>query len=328
MVAVIVAAAGALLSACGSGPSQITSAAIVGNSSVPLTAVQQQLAMVLRKEPGAKQLQQQNQLDALARNIVRLSVQHELVQKAAKDEGLVVDEAQITGLIDQQGGPEKASTGTIWDASTYRQHARDQLLLLALGRKYVDRLAVTFDYTQAPTRADALAKAQELARANVPQQQEIIKRDQAAHVAVGLNVRIAAIDHLQDDAVVLFGATPGTVLTYPMNANGAAGNAQWLVAVIRQRTTNASTSSPSTSSPSASSSPSATSSPTTSSSSKVDQLDPQLLGALGVRLLGPVADHSGVRINPRYGVWDQVGIAVASTADQSIGYSFAAHTQP
>jgi hypothetical protein len=307
MIAVIVAAAGALLSACGSGPSQITSAAIVGGNSVSLTAVQQQLNMVLRKEPGAKQLQQQNQLDALARNIVRLSVQHELVQKAAKDEGLVVDEAQITGLIDQQGGPEKASAGTVWDASTYRQHARDQLLLLALGRKYVDRLAVNFDYTQAPTRADALAKAQELAHGTVQAQQEIIRRDQAAHVAVGFNERVAAIDHLQDGATVLFGALPGTVVAYPMNQNSAVGSGQWLVAVIRQRTTNA---------------------PATSSSAKVDQLDPQLLGALGLRLLGPVADHTGVRINPRYGVWDQVGINVASTADQSIGYSFAVHTQP
>lgn len=308
MLAVLVAATGVLLTACGSGPSQVSSAAIVGDSSVPLAMVQQRLATVLRKEPDAKKIQQQHQLDSVSRSIVTLSVRHDLIVKAAQQEGLSVNEAQITQLINQAGGAEQASAGTVYDATTFRERARDQLLLVALARKYVDKLAVTFDYTQASTREAAFAKANQIA-AHPDKAQDIIKSDTAAGVAAGLNERLAATDNLQFATTALFGALPGTVVTFPLDQNGAQGTGQWVVALIRQRSTDA---------------------PATGSSPKVnvDQLDPRLLEAVGIRLLAPIAYQVGVRVNPRYGIWDLAGMSVAPTATETTGLVLSVHNAP
>jgi hypothetical protein len=285
---------------------------------VSLDLVQQRLNSVLRKEPGAKQYQDQHQLDVISRNIVTLSVHHELITKVAQQEGLSANEEQITTLIDQLGGPEKASAGTVWDASTFRERARDQLLVVALARKYIDRLAVTFDYTQASSRASAVAKANELA-ANPAQAKEIIQRDKVPNGGAGLNERVVAIDSPQLATTALFGALPGTVVAFPPSQNSAQGSGQWIVALIRQRSTDASAtpSSPSTS-------PSSPSARKTSA----DQLDPRLLEAVGIRLLEPLAGQLGIKVNPRYGVWDSVGMSVAATVNETVGYAVAARTQP
>jgi hypothetical protein len=298
-----------VLTACASGPSQVTSAAIIGGSSVPLAVVQQRLDTVLRKEPQAKQLQQQHQLDGVSRSIVTLAVRHDLIGKAAQQEGLTVNQEQITQLIDQLGGADKASAGTVYDASTFRERASDQLLLVALARKYVDRLAVTFDFTQASSRAAALAKANKIA-SDPAKATEIINSDRAAGVAAGTNQRLTVADNPQLATTALFGALPGTVVTFPLDQNSAASNGQWLVALIRQRSTDAAPASGSTT-------------PTNAS-----QLDPRLLEGIGIRLLAPVAEQVGVRVSPRYGVWDSVGMSVVPTANDTVGLAVAAHTQP
>src|SRR5207247_2480565 len=117
--------------------------------------VQQRVDSVLRKEPAAQQLQQQRKLDQVSRSVVQGQVWHALLQRAAEREGVSYDEQQVSQLIDQAGGPEQASKGTIYDASTFRERARDQLTMVQLGRKYQNQLVVTYDITQVPSRQAA-----------------------------------------------------------------------------------------------------------------------------------------------------------------------------
>jgi hypothetical protein len=42
------------------------------------------------------------------------------------------------------------------------------------------------------------------------------------------------------------------------------------------------------------------------------------LAAIGQRLLQPLAEEVGVRVNPRYGVWDPVSMTVVS-GEQQVG---------
>lgn len=296
---VSIAAAGALLVGCGSGPSQVGAAAIVGDTAIPVTDVQSWFDAVLRKEPGLReQLHEQGQMDELARQLAAHSVQHELLRQAARDEGLNVDERKVTDLVNSTGGPQAATAGKIYTPDNFRDAARDQLLAIELGRKYLDRLGVTFDFTQATTRGEAEAKARQMAQG--PQAATgLIESDRKAGVAAGADERLHASESVQlAGATPLFGAAPGTVVAFePKPQSG-----QWLIALIKDRNTQAHTSVPAAA-----------------------KTDDQTLQAVGMRLLGVTADRAGVRLSPRYGAWDQVGLAAAPNENETTGIWLTAH---
>ncbi|SHG56244.1 hypothetical protein [Streptoalloteichus hindustanus] len=293
----LVVAAGALLVGCGSGPSQVGAAAVIGDSTIPLDHVRQRLDSVFHKDPDIKSdLRRQGTLDVVARNIVTLSVRHDLIGRAAGREGLSYREDQVTELIDKQGGAEAASRGTVYDEHTFRERAADQLLLVELGKKYLDRLSITVDYTQASSRKAAEEKARQLA--NEPARaREIITRDRASGVPAGLNERLRASDNLQLASTPLFSAEKGSVLAFPVSDR----DGQWLVAVVRERTL-------------------ADSGTATGVDAK--QLDPRQLEAIGLRMLAPLSEELGVRVNPRYGVWDSMSLAAVASAEETGGFRF------
>lgn len=297
--AVLAAAALALavLAGCGTGPSQVGAAAIVGDRAVPLDEVQQQLNTVLSKEgPEAKaQLKAGNQLDDVSRQIVSLEVQHELLAIMAQRERLSVDAQQVTSLIDELGGAEVASQGTIYTAGDFRERARDQLLAVELGREYLPRLAVTVDYTTVGTRAAAEQRVAQLAAVGAAGAREQIRADIESGGAAALDQRIVAARNPSFASAPIFGVQQGTVVAFPSDQQAGS----WLVMVVTNRSTTGGGS---------------------QAAGEIDGVEESLLAAVGLRQLAMTAERVGVRLNPRYGVWDRVSLQAVPNADETTGF--------
>lgn len=295
MLAAVVLAL-AMLAGCAAGPSQVNSAALVGDRAVPLDQVQQQLRTVLAKEgPEAKaQLQAGNQLDDVARQIVSLEIQHELLSIVAKREQVSVDPQQVDQLIDQLGGAEAASRGTIYSPDGFRERARDQLLAVELGHKYLPRLAVTVDYTTARTRTAAQQRVAQLSAAGFAGAREQIRNDVESGAAAAVDQRIVAAQNPSFAAAPVFGVPEGTVVAFPSDQQAGS----WLVMVATGRSTTGGSAPP----------------------AGTEGLDQSLLAATGLRQLAMTAQRVGVRLNPRYGVWDPVSLQAVPNADETTGF--------
>ncbi|GAA4856449.1 SurA N-terminal domain-containing protein [Saccharopolyspora cebuensis] len=286
----LLATAGALLVGC-SGPSHAGAAAIIGDTRIPVSDVQSWMDEVMRKEPAATaQLQQQDQLDDLGRQLASQLVVQELAAHAAREESLAVTPEQVNARIDRMGGPRAATEGGIYTEGNVRDAVRAQLLATELGRKYFDRLAVTIDYTQATTRADAQRKAERMAE-GPEQATALVAADRRTGVPAVADQRLRAADSPQLAAMTpLFGAEPGTVLAFEPEPNSG----QWLIARIDHRSTEA------TGPPSGA--------------------DDQLLQQFGFNLLGHTAQRAGLELSPRYGVWDAIALTAAPGEGQTTGW--------
>lgn len=292
-----IAAAGVLVAGCGSGPSQAGAAAIIGDTRIPVSDVQHWFDAVLQKEPGLReQLRQQGQMDELARQLASHAVQHELLNRTARAQGVSVDERAVTELVNSMGGPQEGTAGKIYTPENFREAARDQLLAIELGREYLDRLAITFDFTQASTRREAEVKAKRMAQ-GPEQTAELIESDRQEGVPAAAGQRLHAAESVQlAGSTPLFGAPPGTVVAFESEPQSG----QWLVARIRERNTQAPAPVPAAA-----------------------RTDEQTLRAVGMRMLGITAEEEGVRLSPRYGVWDPVGLATAPNEGETTGFWFA-----
>lgn len=292
-VAVAAVAVGVLVG-CGSGPSQIGAAALVGDTAIPVDRVQQQLDSVIAKEgeQAKAQLVAGNQLDDVSREILTDAVRHELLAVAARREGLSVTDEQVTDLINQRGGPEVTSAGTIFDAQSIRIRARDQLLAIELAREYLPRLSVKVDYTTTVTRTAAMQRVRQLSEAGSERAREIIAADAEQGVAAGLDQEIFAAESPALAAAPMFGVDEGTVVAFTSDQDAGS----WLVMVVTNRSTDA------------------------EGGGAMDEPTPTLLEAIGLRQLAPVARDLGVRINPRYGVWDPVSVRVAPNENETAGF--------
>ncbi|MEU5852433.1 SurA N-terminal domain-containing protein [Saccharopolyspora shandongensis] len=288
-----IAAAGLLLAGCGSGPSQVGAAAIVGETRIPVSDVQSWFGEVLAKEPDLKpQLQQQGSLDELGRQLAAQLVRQELVDQAARDERLAVTDQQIADVINRMGGPQAATAGKIYTPQNLRDVVRTQLLTTELGRKYFDRLEITFDYAQATTRGEAEEKARRMAQGPA-ETAAVVNEAAKAGVPAALDQKLRAADSPQLAASTpLFGAQPGTVLAFEPEQNSG----QWLIARIKERRTDA---------------------PPMPAAGGADD---QTLQGLGAYLLGITADRVGVQLSPRYGTWDQVGLTAVPGEGETTGF--------
>ncbi|WP_188316877.1 hypothetical protein [Solihabitans fulvus] len=306
LLGAVVATTGVLLAGCGSGPSQIGAAAIVGDTVIPVDVIQQQIDSYVAKEPQGQQELQQHKLDQQSRTIVAQRVLHELTQIAAKREGINVNDADVTKLIDDNGGADAIAKGRTFDAAAVPGVVRDQLVREALGLKYLTKLSVVVDYTSAASPGEAQDKAKKIA-ADPAKMAEIVKADassaatqQGFGARLGTSVTAAQIAQIaqnsqtgQDgqDMSPLLGVRPGTVVAFAPSQQ----NAGWIVAYVRKRDTNS----------------------TVDMSTVSKQLDPERAGLIiGTRVLQSLADDIGVRINPRYGVWDSGALALAHSDEE------------
>jgi hypothetical protein len=272
---VAVAAAGALVSGCGSSPVQAGSAIIVGDTAVPLEQVQSQVGTLLSRVPADQR--QQDTAPTLARDIVTNELLHALLARAATEQGITVTDAEVDAFIEQQGGAQTLLQNSVLDLEGLRSQAHDFLVATALGRKAAPGLTVTIDLIGSPNRTDAEAKARTLA-AGGPAADALFTDARTARKGI----EVAAATDTQNAGSVVFGTPVGEVVAYQPDPQ----QATWNVFRVTDRRTDARPAGP----------------PAT--------LSLQQLYLIGQRTLQPLADDLAVRVNPRYGVWDQVSLRV------------------
>ncbi|MGH3753094.1 MAG: SurA N-terminal domain-containing protein [Pseudonocardiaceae bacterium] len=286
-----------LIGGCGAGPSQVGAAAFVNGAEIPVKQVQGQLTAVLARE-GAQaraQLAADHRLDDLSRQILTLKIRHELLTVAARRAGVTVDQAQVDRLISGVGGAEAAAKGTIFDANAYRQRAGDKVLMSQLGRVALGSSAVTVDYTTAGTRTAAKARLEELAQAGPKRARQLIDADVRSGKDAEIGKRIVAADDPIFAATPAFGLAQGNVVAFQLD-----DTKPWLIMVIKNRADRGAR--PSDQAPG------------------LDQIDPAVLEAIGLRQLAQVGQDVGVRLSPRYGIWDPVSLEVVATENDTAGF--------
>jgi SurA N-terminal domain len=301
-VSALLAAAGLLLTGCGSGPSQVGAALIIGDNVISVNQVQQELDNVVATQASAKQAEQQGKLDATMRTILTGHVLHQLVGKAAARDGITVSDQEVDQLVSQTGGLDKVASTLSVDTSNARDAVKDVLLEAALADRYADSLAVKFDYVVATTRADAVAKANQLA-ADPGAIKAMVQAASANGGAGQTGVSISLGQFLQQpqgNLGPLFAAPRNTVVAFQPQPSQSP---EWIVAVITDHV--------GTASRSASSS---------ASSANIGSLE-----GIGVALLSQEAKSTDVRVSPRYGTWDPVGMQVVAANDQTTGVDVPLH---
>jgi len=291
-VVAAVAVLGALVGGCGSGPSQLGSAVIVGGTSVSLDTVQEQITVALGPDKAAF-VEATNQETGgafgppdVARRVVGDAVRHELLNRRAAEEGISVDEQ----LLDEAIAASSAdpTQGSIYSGARLRDDLRDGVLAAALGARYVDRLGVSIDAGQFATEDEAQAAAQAAAAggpgadavfAGLPQGQR-------------LTASVTAAQSPGDAAEFVFGTPQGAVVVLQPQTEGAG----WQVYRIVERRDDLAPNGP----------------------SAVGQLSEDDLRAIGYRLLQQDSVDLGVRVNPRFGVWDPIRMQVVAD-DATLG---------
>lgn len=306
-VALLVAAvSGLVLAGCGSGPSQVNAAAIIGDHVIPLGDVQQEMQWLIHNSPQVQQAQQQRKVDLPAREVMRGRIIHELVEVAKQREGLKVDEREVDRLIESSGGVDQVARQSSIEPERVRQVATDQILMQQLGEDFADRVSVRLVGTSiVKESAGSTAKDQalELGRkvaANPGDVQNLLRDN--GHQVLDEKLELSEAMRRQPELAIsaVFGSEAGSVLVVQPSQEQAG----WLVALVRERTVK----------------------PAPKDPSSASQADGQVLYLAGLRQLQPIADELGVRLNPRYGVWDETGMAPAASEDEVTGYRLPSRT--
>jgi hypothetical protein len=286
-VAAAALAVGVLVGGCGEGPAQAGAAVIVDGDAVPLESVQSQLEVALSRADRLAALTAQGGGPAdVARSIVGREVIHDLLTRRAAAEGITVSDAQVDTRIEESGGVESALASSIYDLPALRNRVRDDLIASALADKAVGGLSVTADLVAVTSRAEAEAAAQTLA-AGGPAADALFGDPQTSAKATVYD----AVGMPEAAGTVLFGTPVGGVVAFQPDQR----QSTWIVFRVTDRRTDA---------------PFDQAAVTAiSSSQKV---------MIGERLLQPDAERLGVRVNPRYGVWDPITLRVVSD-DRQVG---------
>jgi hypothetical protein len=278
---------GAVVSGCGGGPSQVGSAVIVGSTAVPLEQVQSRLDVALGKTDAIAQLASSGVgPPEIARDVVTRTVLHDLLTRTAATEGIVVTEAEVDNALTEGGGADAALEQTLYDLPALRERVRDQLIAARHAQRAVPGLTVTADLIAATSRDDAAEKARVLA-AGGPDADALFTQNPDTSRR-GMSYQAATSPEAA--STVLFGLPPGrTAYFQPSPQSG------WIVLKVTDRKED----------------PNA-------DPSAVAALGESDLATIGERLMQPLAEEIGVRVNPRFGVWDPISLRVVP-ADQADG---------
>ncbi|SDD03353.1 SurA N-terminal domain-containing protein [Actinokineospora iranica] len=306
----LLAVLGLVLTACASGPSQVNAAAIVGGKAIAVNRVQQLVDRALEIEPATRTLADQRKLDLLSRGMLRQLVLHELIESYAAKHRLTVESADVTELARQLRELEPLPTdGTVPPTALVQQAvnrafdpeaiARDHLLMTKIGQAQAATLAVTFDFILiAPggaggagsLRAQAVDKARELAQ-GLDQAGKILDAEIAGGAQAAKNETISPAQAPEIADSALFGTPANSVVAFQPGDE----NAGWVVALVRERDTKA------------------------KPAAEAPAPDARLSTALGPRLLQSTVADLGVKISPRYGLWDLAGMTVAPSEGETKG---------
>ena len=287
-VVAAVATVGVVVSGCGSGPSQVGAAAIVGSTAVPLEQVQSRLDVALGKTEALAQLQSSGiGPPEIARDVVTSTVLHDLLARTAAAEGIVVSEADVDAALEQGGGVDAALSQSLYDLPALRERVRDRIIAIRHAQRLVPGLTVTADLIAASSRDDAAAKARILAAGGPAADAMFAENPDTSRRGISYKATTSP----EAASTVLFGLPAGrTAYFQPSPEQGS-----FIVLRVTDRRDD----------------PNAD----RSAAAALAESD---LAAIGQRLVQPVAEEVGVRVNPRYGVWDPVSMRVVA-ADRTTG---------
>jgi hypothetical protein len=307
---VVSAIAGLLLAGCSSGPAQPGSAVIIGNNAVSDDQIQHELTAIL-SQSKVKQDQKSGTLDNDTRALVTAHVLEDLDARAAHDANITVPDQIVDQIVNSNGGVGKIADALSADPAQTRTAVHDLLLRVAFTKKYADTLTVTFDFVTASDRKDATAKANKIA--SDPNAITAMLKSGAQGQA---GYKFALATYLQSlsqavqtqgqlppttAAAAVFGGHPGSVIALQLPAKQGT---QWVVALVRDRTI---------------------ASTPASSSSSTNGLPPSVLANIGADLVAWDVQGVSVKVSPRYGVWDKVGMQVVANDDQAAGLVINGH---
>jgi hypothetical protein len=304
LVAAVVAC-GAVLAGCGSGPSQIGAAAVVGDQSVSLsetthrlqqTFAQPKLVDMLTPDLVASMVQQDPHNPAyqnmtpdqqrglaqalLGRVVVTKQVRHLLLTQAAQRDKLTVTDQQVnTGLNIPGMRQQLSATELAFDPDAQRAAMRDRLTAQALAVSQLATLSVTVDEVAVRSEQEARTVATALAAGGQQAQQAL--RSAGGNARGG--VRLNALQAAQSGSLSLLGSSPGEVVATDT------GQGSWAVwRVLRRDQSGQPNAAP----------------------AMAAQVGADGLETIGIQLLQPLAEQLGVRVNPRFGDWDMPNLIV------------------
>jgi hypothetical protein len=279
---------GVVISGCGSGPSQVGSAVIVGSTAVPLDQVQSRLDVALGKTEALAQLQSSGVgPPEIARDVVTSTVLHDLLARTAAAEGIVVTETDVDAVLEQGGGVDAALSQSLYDLPALRERIRDRIIAIRHAQRLVPGLTVTADLIAADSRDDAVQKARVLAAGGPAADVLFAQNPETSRRGISYQ----AATNPEAASTVLFGLPAGrTAYFQPSPEQGG-----FIVLRVTDRRDDPN-----------------------GDRAAAAALGESDLAAIGQRLVQPVAEEVGVRVNPRYGVWDPVSMRVVA-ADRTSG---------
>jgi hypothetical protein len=268
----------------GCGVEQPGSAAVLGDTSVPLAVVQSQIRPILDKLTPEQRAQGVG--PDIARFVLSLELTRDLARKELAAQGLTVTDADVSAYIEQRGGAAALLQGQPFDESQLRLQIFNTVAAAKLATKIAPGLTVTADVLGSANRADAEAKARTLA-AGGPAAEALFSDARVSQRGVALT----AVGNAAEAATVAFGLPAGSVVAFQPDPQQATWN---VVRIVNRSTTAA------------------------RDAAAVAKLSQQELVGIGQRTLQPLADSLGVTVNPRFGAWDPISMSVVA-ADQSQG---------
>jgi hypothetical protein len=283
---------------CGTGPAKAGSAAIVGGQAINLETVQERTVAVLNKEPGAKEARNQGELklDELSRVVLADEIVHKLAEYAAQQENITVDENRIYDSVKEAGGAESASAQSIHDASNIHRFVRDTLILGELARRNISTLQITIDFFTVKDPKEAREMAQQVAAdpAKMAEFVEAAPRNPSGVQQSSMNQKVRVTENPTIATSALWAAKPGTVVAFQVDQQASTT----MVALVKERTTVPAV---------------------PGEDDLAERFDPKVLNDFGKRIAQFVAADREIEVNPRYGVWDAVGVTVKPSLGQRAG---------
>ncbi len=317
---VAVLAGPVLLAGCNAGPGQIGAAVIIDGNATSVDRVQQLIDKAVREHPYGQQLAKEHKLDLVGREIVRQEILHDLTMRAAVREQIKVEESAVVAALqndplatpmeaNQQDDPATSVQQLVARVRDHRDALVDAALQSQLALKYLEKLTVTFDFSSVSStdatgadadklREQAIEKAQKFAASPTAAAEMIAQDQQLPDAQANTDQKLPALQSPATAATVLFGIEPGTVAAFQPSPQ----QPLWVVVVVRERTADK---------------PVAV--------DQAPQPTAQQLANVGIRLLQPYVDQAGLKVNPRYGVWDVVGMDLAPSESSKKGIVLPVH---
>lgn len=289
----------ATLTACGTGPSQVNSAVILGDRVISVDEVQSLVDKVV-EQPAARGLAQQRKLDLVAREVVSQLVVHEVLTDVAREEGIKVDADALATLRAQNPFGQKLSADgdtpteqlvpeLVYRARGLEAYANDTLLLDALAREHLGRDSAKYNVALVANEDDAIKLADEIV-AQPSRSKDLMKAAAKSEEEMALGQDTGPTGN-----GVYLSAPANSVFVMPGNQGATGGGGYQVVHVLSTKTA-----------------------ATVSPDADLSQITADQLPVYGRFALRPHIIDSSIKISPRYGVWNDLDLTVVAKSEAEV----------